>query len=99
MPLYYIIESNNQTNYPNVNPIIWSIAINLTRIQDIPARIPGLRPNTIYRFRVTAYNALGRSPTSNVSDPITTTSAGIYFLIHFFCFILMLYCKTPLTLF
>ena len=45
---------------------------NLTKILENPANITGLKPSSIYRFRMTAVNRVGSSPISNISDDITT---------------------------
>ena len=77
---YYLIEANNQTNYKNL-PVAyrdWYLAVNLTRIQDIPTRIKNLTTNTIYRFRVTPVNSVGRGPISNVSEDILTAESSTF---------------------
>lgn len=75
---YYLIESNNQSTYHTlpVNLRQWTLVVNLTRTQDIPARIQNLTTNTAYRFRVTPFNSVGRGPTSNVSEDIITAESG-----------------------
>ena len=74
---YYLIEANNQTNYNNLPEAYrdWYLVVNLTRIQDIPTRIKNLTTNTVYRFRVTPVNSVGRGPTSNVSQDILTAES------------------------
>ena len=78
---YYLIEANNQTNYGNLPEAYrdWYLVVNLTRIQDIPTRIKNLTTNTIYRFRVTPVNSVGRGPTSNVSEDILTAESREFF--------------------
>ncbi len=75
---YYLIHSNNQSNFYQlpVEQREWTLVVNLTRTQDIPARIRNLTTNTVYRFRVTPFNVVGRGPTSNVSEDITTAESG-----------------------
>lgn len=74
---YYLIEANNQTNFNNLPEAYrdWYLVVNLTRIQDIPTRIRNLTTNTVYRFRVTPVNSVGRGPTSNVSGDILTAES------------------------
>ncbi|XP_065066493.1 protein sidekick-2-like isoform X2 [Rhopilema esculentum] len=74
---YYLIEANNQTNYKNLPEASrqWYLVVNLTRIQDIPTRIKNLTTNTVYRFRVTPVNSVGRGPTSNVSEDILSAES------------------------
>ena len=76
---YYLIEANNQSNYKNLPEVYrdWYLAVNLTRIQDIPTRIKNLTTNTVYRFRVTPINSVGRGPTSNISEDILTAESSM----------------------
>ena len=73
--LYFKIDYNNDTDYHLYpNRAKWHMIRNLTRskILENPANITGLRPSSIYRFRMTAVNRIGPSPISNISDDITT---------------------------
>lgn len=71
--LYYLIEYNNDTDY-NRNPSAakWRIIRNLTKILENPANLTHLKPSTVYRFRMKAFNRVGASPYSNISDDILT---------------------------
>lgn len=75
--LYYLIEYNNDTVY-HLQPerAVWRTIRNLTKILENPANLTNLRPSTTYRFRMTAYNRVGASPISNVSEDITTSEGG-----------------------
>eukprot|EP00794_Sanderia_malayensis_P008937 gene8937-9890_t len=75
---YYLIEGNNQTDYHQLTKPFhrWMLLKNLTRTQDIPAKVGNLTTNTIYRFRVTPFNSVGRGPTSNVSEDINTAESA-----------------------
>ena len=71
---HYRIEYNNDTDYHTGYPNArwWRVIRNLTRILENPANISGLVPSTTYRFRMRAFNRIGFSPYSNISEDITT---------------------------
>ena len=77
--LHYLVEYNNDTNY-HINPrrADWRLIRNLTKILENPFNITHLRPSTTYRFRMRAYNRVGPSPYSNISEDITTSEGGLF---------------------
>ena len=75
----YVIEGNNETGFANDRTSQWFIALTVDEPYKIynlpPVLIENLRPNTVYRFRVRAYNKVGASPLSLVSKDIKTGMA------------------------
>ena len=74
---YYLIEYNNDTAYhKNPKAAVWRLIKNLTKILENPVNITHLKPSTTYRFRMKAFNRVGPSPLSNISEDITTSEGG-----------------------
>ena len=78
----YVIEGNNETGFANDETSQWFDALIVNdpyKIYNLPpVIIENLRPATVYRFRVKAFNKVGPSPASPKSMDITTADARKY---------------------
>jgi len=76
--LRYQIQYNNATDYQqDPSRAIWRDIMNITKILENPANITYLKPNSIYRFRMRAYNSVGPSAKwSNISGDFSTGEGG-----------------------